>query len=327
MGTDVNPNVLIDQYHRVHDYLRISLTDKCNFRCLYCMPDENMQFWPQEKLMQTDEIIAIARLFVTLGVRKIRLTGGEPLVRKDASAIITALSALPVELTLTTNGVLLNQYLDTLLAAGVRSLNVSLDTLEREKFAVLTQRDQFERVWQNIQLLLKAGIHTKVNIVLMRGVNDVEINDFIELTRNLPLHIRFIEFMPFVSNAWNENKVVSYLEIIETVTKRFEIHKLGDGPNDTAKKYQVPGFAGTFAVISTVTELFCAGCNRMRLTADGKMKNCLFSKTETDLLTPFRNGADISPLIYESVWDKRPTRGVFDDQVMLTDRSMILIGG
>ncbi|MFZ4476733.1 MAG: GTP 3',8-cyclase MoaA, partial [Saprospiraceae bacterium] len=285
MGTDGLPNPLIDQYQRVHDYLRISLTDKCNFRCLYCMPDENMQFWPQERLMQTEEIIAIARLFVSLGVRKIRLTGGEPLVRKDAPAIITALGQLPIELTMTTNGVLLDQCLDVLVAAGVRSLNVSLDTLDREKFAVLTRRDQFERVWQNIQLLLQAGLHTKINVVLLRGVNDAEILDFVELTRYLPLHIRFIEFMPFVQNAWNENKVVPFQEILERITNQFEIEKLSDAPNDTAKKFRVAGFAGTFAVITTVSDLFCAGCNRMRLTADGKMKNCLFSNTETDLLT------------------------------------------
>jgi len=327
MGTDGLPNPLIDQYQRVHDYLRISLTDKCNFRCLYCMPDENMQFWPQERLMQTEEIIAIARLFVSLGVRKIRLTGGEPLVRKDAPAIITALAQLPIELTMTTNGVLLDQCLDVLVAAGVRSLNVSLDTLDREKFAVLTRRDQFERVWQNIQLLLQAGLHTKINVVLLRGVNDAEILDFVELTRYLPLHIRFIEFMPFVQNAWNENKVVPFQEILERITNQFEIEKLSDAPNDTAKKFKVAGFAGTFAVITTVSDLFCAGCNRMRLTADGKMKNCLFSNTETDLLTPFRQKEDITPLIFQSVWDKRPTRGTFDDTVMLTDRSMILIGG
>jgi cyclic pyranopterin phosphate synthase len=291
------------------------------------MPDENMQFWPQEKLMQAAEIEAIAKVFVGLGVRKIRLTGGEPLVRKDAATIIRAMGALPVELTLTTNGVLLDQYLDTLLSAGVRSLNISLDTLDREKFAVLTRRDQFQQVWDNIHRCLEAGLHTKINVVLMRGVNDVEINDFVALTEHLPLHIRFIEFMPFVSNAWNEQKVVSYAEVLERVSSKYSIEKLHDEFNDTAKKYQIPGFKGTFAVISTVTDLFCAGCNRMRLTADGKMKNCLFSKTETDLLTPFRQQEDIAPLIYQSVWDKRPTRGVFDDQVMLTDRSMILIGG
>jgi cyclic pyranopterin phosphate synthase len=249
------------------------------------------------------------------------------LVRKDAAAIIKSLSVLPVELTLTTNGVLLDQYLETLLSAGVRSLNISLDTLDREKFAVLTRRDQFQQVWDNIHRCLEAGLHTKINVVLMRGVNDVEINDFVALTEHLPLHIRFIEFMPFVSNAWNEQKVVSYAEVLERVSSTYSLEKLHDNFNDTAKKYQIPGFKGTFAVISTVTDLFCAGCNRMRLTADGKMKNCLFSKTETDLLTPFRQQEDITPLIYQSVWDKRPTRGVFDDQVMLTDRSMILIGG
>jgi len=324
---DNESGILIDQYSRVHDYLRISLTDKCNFRCLYCMPDENMQFWPQEKLMQADEIITIAGIFVGLGVKKIRLTGGEPLMRKDAQDIMLRLGALPIELTMTTNGVLVDRFLPTMQEIGMRSLNISLDTLQAEKFSFLSKRDMFGQVFSNIQLLAEKGFHVKVNVVLMKGINDDEILDFVELTRHWPLHIRFIEFMPFVNNAWNDDKVVTMAQIMEQVHQRFEVEKLQDDFHDTAKKFKVPGYAGTFAIISTVSEPFCAGCNRMRLTADGKMKNCLFSTTESDLLSPLRRGEDVTELIFRSVWEKRPMRGQFDDQVFMHDRSMILIGG
>lgn len=327
MGNENPFPPLVDRYERIHDYLRISLTDKCNFRCLYCMPEENMQFWPQEKLMQAHEIEQLARLFVDLGVRKIRLTGGEPLVRKDAPEIIRALSRLPVTLTLTSNGVLIHQCIDTLLEAGVRSLNISLDTLNRDKFALLTRRDQFQRVWSNIQLLLHHGFHVKLNAVLMAGVNEMEVLDFVELTRHLPLHVRFIEFMPFADNAWQSDKVVPLAWILDTLREKFALEKLEDDVHDTAKKYHIPGFAGTFAIISTVTEPFCGGCNRLRLTADGKIKNCLFSSTETDLLTPLRLGQPVAPLVYQSVLDKKPAHGDFYEQALYHPRSMILMGG
>jgi cyclic pyranopterin phosphate synthase len=327
MGTDGLGGVLVDRYLRVHDYLRISLTDNCNFRCLYCMPDEDMSFLPNDQLMQAEEILALGKLFVGLGVRKIRLTGGEPLVRKDARRIIRELSQLPIELTLTTNGVLMDQYLPCLQESGVTSLNISLDTLDAQKFYLLTRRDYFERVWRNIFLTMHAGMHTKVNVVLMQGVNDGEINDFVALTRDNPLHIRFIEFMPFVANDWSRNKVVPMEAILRTISSMFEIEKLGDGPNDTAKKFRVKGFVGTFAIISTVSEPFCSGCNRMRLTAAGKMRNCLFAASETDLLTPLRSGQDLVPIITQCVLEKRPARGQFDEGILLHDRSMIQIGG
>mgnify|MGYP003462461311 FL=1 len=189
-----------DSFGRVHDYLRISLTDACNFRCTYCMPDEEIQFKASAHLMQVDEIDAIAGMFVRMGVRKIRLTGGEPLVRKEAAEIIRVLSKYPVELTLTTNGYRAHEFIPVFKEAGIRSVNVSLDTLNPEKFFKITRRDHFRQVWDNIQLLVREGFHVKVNVVMMKGMNEEEIIDFVEWTKTQPVHIRFIEFMPFSGN-------------------------------------------------------------------------------------------------------------------------------
>lgn len=326
--------MITDRYNRIHDYLRISLTDNCNLRCFYCMPEEDYVFSPPAKLMQVDEIEAIAKIFVQHGVNKIRLTGGEPLVRKGADEIIRRLSKLPVKLTLTTNATRLHDFINVLKEANVHSLNISLDTLQPDKFNLITRRNQFDLVFNNINLLVKNDFHVKVNVVVMKGLNDNEINDFIEWTKDTSVHVRFIEFMPFDSNRWTSNKVFTWKEIIEVIERKYEITRLNDGIHDTAKKYMVPGHKGTFAVISTMSAPFCAGCNRMRLTADGKMKNCLFSETETDLLTVFRSGGDIVPLIYESIHFKEKELGgqfTKDFEKIHTEelhnRTMIAIGG
>ncbi|MBC7888687.1 MAG: GTP 3',8-cyclase MoaA [Ferruginibacter sp.] len=326
--------MMLDSFGRDHNYLRISLTDNCNLRCFYCMPEEDYEFTPASRLMQFDEIEAIAKIFVAEGVNKIRLTGGEPLVRKDADKIILSLSKLPVTLTLTTNGTRLHEYVEVLKQANIKSLNISLDTLQADKFLLLTRRDQFRQVYDNIHRLISNGFHVKVNVVAMKGMNDTEINDFIEWTKDTPVHVRFIEFMPFSGNKWTSNKVFTWQQILAVVKSKYPVVRLTDEKHDTAKKYTVPGHAGTFAVISTMTSPFCSGCNRMRLTADGKMKNCLFSKEETDLLTTFRNGDDIVPLIQQSIGSKaKELGGQFTadfEQVHaeeIHNRSMITIGG
>ncbi len=323
-----------DNFGRTHDYLRISLTDNCNLRCFYCMPEEDYAFTPASRLMQLHEIKSIAQAFVDEGVNKIRLTGGEPLVRKDAAKIILSLAQLPVKLTMTTNGVRLHEFLPVLEEANLKSLNISLDTLQVEKFQFLTRRDHFQRVVDNIHLLVESGFHVKVNMVVMKDLNDMEILDFIEWTKNTPIHVRFIEFMPFSGNQWSSNKVFTMHDILEKVATRYAYERLPAHKNDTAKAFQVLGYAGTFAIISTMTEHFCAGCNRMRLTADGKLKNCLFSKHETDILTPFRAGSDVVPLIHHCIQGKEKQLGgqlstdfeqlVFDS---IENRSMITIGG
>jgi cyclic pyranopterin phosphate synthase len=326
--------MITDRFNRVHNYLRISLTDNCNLRCFYCMPEEDYVFTPASQLMQVNEIETLAKIFVAEGVNKIRLTGGEPLVRKDAADIILALSKLPVQLTLTTNGTRIHEFVDVLEQANVRSLNISLDTLHAEKFQLVTRRNQFDIVTKNIQLLLHKNFHVKINVVVMNGLNDNEINDFIEWTKDTPVHVRFIEFMPFSGNRWTSNKLFTMQQILEVIGKKYSYIRLEDEKNDTAKKYSIPGHAGTFAVISTMSANFCGDCNRMRLTADGKMKNCLFSKDETDLLTALRNGKEIVPLIQQSIRSKAKELGgqfTTDFEHLhaedIHNRSMITIGG
>jgi cyclic pyranopterin phosphate synthase len=326
--------MLKDNFGRAHDYLRISLTDVCNFRCQYCIPDENTSFMPSSKLMSAEEIVVIAREFVKLGVKKIRLTGGEPLVRKDFAKIIEALSKFPIELTLTTNGLRTNEFIDFFKKAGIKSINVSLDTLDKDQFFSITKRNVFDKVWNNIQQLIDEGFHVKVNTVVMRGINETEIIDFIEWTKNQAVHVRFIEFMPFDKNQWNTKKMFSYQEILDIAATKYSFIRMKDGFNETAKKFKPLGHEGTFAVISTMSEPFCASCNRLRLTADGKMKNCLFSKGEADILNVLRNSEDIMPIIKQCVASKAEALGgqfqgdyTKIDATKIENRSMISIGG
>lgn len=322
-----------DGFNRVHDYLRISLTDNCNLRCFYCMPEEDYDFTPATRLMQPDEIMTIAKQFVEMGVNKIRLTGGEPLVRKDVGKIIQDLASLPVRLTLTTNGTRLHQFADLLKDAGVTSLNISLDTLDQDRFLLLTRRNQFSQVMENIQLMVTKGFTVKVNMVVMKGINHEEILQFVEWTRNEPVHVRFIEFMPFSGNHWKEERVFTWQQMMEQISLQYDLMPIEKANHDTARQYKIMGHAGSIAVIATMSAPFCSDCNRMRLTADGKMKNCLFSRTETDLLTPFRRGEDIRPLIHGSIAEKKKALGgqftdlEHVDAEQIINRSMITIGG
>lgn len=323
-----------DRYDRVHDYLRISLTDNCNLRCFYCMPEEEYDFTPASRLMQEDEIVTLAKIFVEQGVKKIRLTGGEPLVRKDAGKIISSLSKLSVQLFMTTNGTRIHLFLEELKAANITTINISLDTLQPEKFMLITKRNLFHQVRSNIELLLHHHFDVKINMVVMRGFNDDEINDFIEWTAHNPVQVRFIEFMPFSGNRWISNKVFPMKEILSVINKNYNFLPLQTHKNDIAKHFMIPGHAGSFAVISTMSAPFCNECNRIRLTADGRMKNCLFSKSETDLLSALRNGEDLVTLIHNNIQTKeKELGGQFTSNMQAIDagaienRSMITIGG
>ena len=326
---------LIDTFGRKHDYLRISLTEKCNLRCTYCMPAEGIQLRDKSIFMQSDEIIAIAKEFVALGIKKIRLTGGEPLVKKGIDFILAELGKLPVELSLTTNAILIDKYIDDIQNAGVTSINVSLDSLKQNRTIAISRRDYHNRILSNIQLLIDRDFEVKVNVVLMRGVNDDEIIDFIEWSRNEKVEIRFIEFMPFDGNNWNKEQTVSYQEILDVAISQYsdiEIEKIQDNPNDTTRHYKVAGAKGTFGIISTVTNPFCDTCSRIRLTADGKIKNCLFSNDEVDLLSAHRNEESLTALIQSSILAKKKGLGGMKDfsQQELDNyenRSMIAIGG
>lgn len=330
-------NILIDSFKRKHTYLRISLIERCNLKCTYCMPEEGIPLSPRNHLMSYEEIFTIAKTFVKHGVTKIRLTGGEPLIRKDIHVILKKLSSLGVELSITTNAVLVHKYIDALKEFGIKSINVSLDTLNREKFSQITRRNEFERVYQNILLLIREGFQVKINSVLIKDFNEDEIIDFIELTKKHLITIRFIEFMPFNGNKWDMSKLVSYAQVMDRVHAKYSkelIQRLQDAPNDTSKNYKVMGYQGSFSVISSVTNPFCDSCNRIRLTANGRLKNCLFSDGEEDLLTPLRNGKEIEPIIFKLIQGKKKIRNGMETIESFQEpeshnqnRSMIAIGG
>ena len=330
-----NPQHIADKYDRVHDYLRISLTERCNLRCFYCMPEEGIELRDKAEFMSAEELIEIAKTFVSLGVKKIRLTGGEPLIKKDAEFILRELGKLPVELTLTTNAVNVDRFIGVMKDAGIKSINVSLDSLKEERFNAISRRNYFKKITDNIDLLIENNFHVKLNVVVIRGTNEDEIIDFIKWTINTPIHVRFIEFMPFDGNKWNWDKKVSFKEIINHAESHFgkdKIIPLKDQPNRTSRCFKLSESKGTFGIISSVTNPFCDTCNRIRLTADGKIKNCLFSNDEIDLLKLHREGKSIVPAILQSIQSKHKERGgngEFNDEMAsgLKNRSMTTIGG
>ncbi len=325
---------LIDRHGREHNYLRISLTDHCNLRCFYCMPEEGIEFQEKSSYLTKNEIIDVAKTFVNLGVDKIRITGGEPLVRKHADEILRELAELPIELAITTNGILLDKFLPLFKEIGLTNINVSLDSLDEEKNLIITKRDYYQKIRENIALLLEQGITPKLNVVVMRGINQNEIIDFIELTKESNLDVRFLEFMPFNGNKWKLEKCFSYKEILAEISNHFgdSMYKIEDSFNSTSKNYKVTGYQGSFGIISSITNPFCEGCNRIRLTADGKLKNCLFSTEEFDILAALREGSDIIPIIENCLSNKKAVRAgiqTTNDNIPTFEqnRSMISIGG
>jgi cyclic pyranopterin phosphate synthase len=301
------------------------------------MPANGIVLSPKASLMTADEIHAIAQTFVNNGVDKIRLTGGEPLLRKDFPEIIAQLASLKTEISITTNGILIDKHIAVLKQFNIKKINLSLDTMIPSKFQTITLRNQFEKVIDNLYLLLNNEFKIKVNVVLIKGFNDNEIIDFINLSRYLPISIRFIEFMPFAGNEWDKSKMVSQNEILDIVKTRFapsEIEKLDDDKNFTSRQFKIKNYLGSFGIISSITNPFCDGCNRIRLTANGKIKNCLFSNSETDLLTPYRNGESLEDLIAFAIKNKNKIRAGMstiedmNNPVFHQDnRSMIAIGG
>lgn len=328
-------NTIIDKFGRVHDYLRISLTERCNLRCFYCMPEEGVKLRDKANFMTTEETIAIAKTFVGLGIKKIRLTGGEPLIKRDVEHLLRELGEFPVELAITTNAVLVDKYIDLFREVGIKSVNVSLDSLVEDSFNKISKRNYFKRIKSNIDLLIEQNFNVKVNAVIIKGVNEHEIPDFIKWTQHKNVHVRFIEFMPFDGNQWEWDKKVSFKQILQITESEFGENgflKIEDKKNDTARNFRLINGKGTFGIISSITNPFCDTCNRIRLTADGKIKNCLFSESEIDLLTAYRKNKNIETLIRESIFDKHKERGgtkAFNDDFVknMKNRSMISIGG
>ena len=330
--------LLTDRFERQHTYLRIGLTERCNLRCVYCMPAAGIPVQPKSAYLTAGEIERLARLFVDEGVTKVRLTGGEPLVRKDAVSIIEGIGALPgIEaLALTTNALLLEERLPALKAAGLTHLNISLDTLHAERFRTLTRRDGLEQVLSAIEGALALGYGTperplKINAVVLRGVNDDELADFVAWTRDVPLEVRFIEYMPFDGNGWEGGELVSLAEMREAIEAvHGPLEALPGQPEDTAATFRVPGYEGTVGFIASMTVPFCAGCNRLRITADGSFKVCLFGPNEISLRDRMREGAsdgDLRGLIGAAVQGKKAAHAGMDVLAATKNRPMITIGG
>jgi len=323
-----------DRFGRNIHYLRISLTDHCNLRCLYCMP-EDQTFLPNAELMQDDEIIQLLQLFTSLGFDKIRLTGGEPTVRAHIVDLVQEMAATPgvKSLSMTTNGVLLGKLAAPLKEAGLQRVNISLDTLDPGRFKSLTRWGKFEDVWAGIRAAEEAGLTPlKLNSVVVRGHNLDDVVPMANLTYEHNWQVRFIEMMPFAGQTdFQTNLVVSDAEILEMVSTKLDKpellnHGILDGE---ARLYRLPGAQGTLGFISSVTNPFCAGCTRARLTSDGKLRLCLLKEKEVDLLTPLRAGAsieDLRALILDGIWWKPWGHGLAQGEIA-TNRTMSQIGG
>lgn len=357
---------LQDTYNRQHTYLRISLTERCNLRCQYCMPPEGVPLQPSSALLSTLEIYKLVRIFASMGVNKIRLTGGEPLLRADLVDIVSHISSNYPDIEsvgMTTNGITLSRHLPSLVDAGLTHVNVSLDTLHEEKFVEITRRKGLQKVLKSIRSaceLLPAGTgKVKVNCVVMKGFNECELRNFIMLSKDFPLDVRFIEWMPFNDNGWSANRFMSYPSMLSRIStdeteddteplfhKRphplrdqsyippIQLERLMDSPNDTTKWYTVPGHLGRVGFITSMSEQFCSSCNRIRLTADGKLKVCLFGSEEVSLRDALRGGVsndDLELLIGAAVMRKKFALGGHGDmhgiKMANSNRPMTLIGG
>lgn len=323
---------LVDGYGRVHRDLRISVTDRCNFRCTYCMPADGMVWHPRDELLTFEELTRIATVCVErFGFDSIRLTGGEPTVRARLPVLVEQLAPLGVDLSLTTNGATLGALAADLRAAGLDRINVSLDSLRPDRFAAVTRRDELPAVLDGIRAAVAAGFApVKVNVVVVRGVNDDEIVDFARFGRDEGVTVRFIEFMPLdADERWSHEQVVPSAEIVAAIDAAFPTEALHRG-SDPAERHRYLDGCGEFGVIGTVTEPFCTTCDRVRLTADGQLRACLFSTDETDLRALLRSGGtddDLAAALATTVAGKWAGHGISNVTFTRPTRSMSEIGG
>ena len=324
---------LVDPFGRTIRDLRISVTDRCNFRCTYCMPEEGMQWMPRSEILTFEEIERVARLFVErFGVDGIRLTGGEPTVRAHLPVLVAKLSRLGVDMALTTNGATFRNLAHELREAGLRRVNISLDTLDRAKFEQMTRRDELPAVLDGIDAAIEAGFDpVKINAVVQRGVNDDEIVPLARFGRERGVEIRFIEFMPLdADRAWSEGAVLTGAEVRALIERGHPLREREREPSATARVFDFADGRGQIGFINPVSEPFCADCNRLRLTAEGKLRTCLFSVHETDLREPLRDGAgddEIAAVIRDAVWRKELKHHVGEPGFRPPPRSMSAIGG
>jgi cyclic pyranopterin phosphate synthase len=325
---------LVDRYGRVHNDLRISVTDRCNLRCVYCMPEEGLSFLPRHELLTFDEITRLAEVAKSLGVSALRITGGEPLVRKGLPSLVARLSAVGFDdLAMTTNGTDLARVAGELVSAGLRRVNVSCDSLRPERFAAIRRRGNLDVVLNAMGVAERAGLTPlKVNVVLLRGQNDDEILDFASFARATGRIVRFIEFMPLdAQGEWDRSQLVPGREVLERISDVWPLEPLsGPGGTAPAERFRFADGEGEIGLISSVSEPFCGTCNRLRVTADGALRNCLFSDDERTVRDLLRNGgsdADLSLLFRQAVWAKFPGHGINEPGFLSPARSMSMIGG
>ncbi len=325
---------LVDRFGRVHDDLRLSVTDRCNLRCVYCMPNEGMTFRPRAEILSFEEIIRVARVARNLGVKSVRLTGGEPLVRRGICELVGRVASLGFDdVALTTNGMLLAPIAGALADAGLRRVNVSCDSLRPERFAAIRRRGTLQIVLDAMAAAEAAGMSPlKVNVVLMRGRNDDEILDFAAFARDTGRVVRFIEYMPLdAEGAWDRAQLVPGREVLERICAIWPMEPVRQpGDPSPADRYRFADGRGEIGVISTVSEPFCGTCNRLRLTADGAIRNCLFSDAEHPVRELLRDGGsdeELEMLLRRAVWGKLPGHGINEPGFLRPRRSMSMIGG
>jgi cyclic pyranopterin phosphate synthase len=326
---------LIDSWGREIRSLRVSVTDRCNFRCRYCMPAEGLPWLPKAEVLRFEEIHRLVRLMAAMGVCEVRLTGGEPLVRRDLPELVALLAATPgvEDLSLTTNGVLLDRLTRPLVAAGLRRVNVSLDSLSHTRFAEITRRDALDRVLRGLEVAESYPElrPIKINSVAIRGFSETEVPALAELARRKPYVVRFLEFMPLdADERWDADEVLSGAEIRAIVDERWPLVEIPAGPSSTSRRFRFADGAGEIGFVSPVTEPFCSSCDRIRLTADGRLRTCLFSRREWDLRGPMRDGADdreLRELIREAVAHKELKHRINEPGFVRASRTMSQIGG
>jgi cyclic pyranopterin phosphate synthase len=326
---------LVDGWGRAIKSVRVSVTDRCNFRCKYCMPAEGLEWLERTEVLSFEEIERLVRILAAMGVEEVRLTGGEPLVRRDLPELVRRLAVLPGvnDLSLTTNGILLDKLAGPLVEAGLNRFNVSLDSLSHVRFAEITRRDALDRVLAGLEELERypQAAPIKINCVAMRGFTEVEVPALAELARRKPYVVRFIEFMPLDADAsWRNEEVLTGAEIRAIVEERWPLEEIPAKPGSTSRRFRFADGAGELGFIDPVSEPFCSSCDRIRLTADGQLRTCLFSRREWPLKEPLRAGAsddEIAALIREAILHKELKHRINEDGFLPASRSMSQIGG
>ena len=324
---------LLDGHGRRIGDLRVSVTDRCNFRCQYCMPAEGLPWLERDDVLHFEEIERLVALLASMGVTDVRLTGGEPLVRRDFPTLVGMLAPLVEDLSITTNGYLLERDAEALVRAGATRFNVSIDSLQRDRFFEMTRRDALPRVLRGLEVLASfpEAHPIKVNAVAMRGFTEDEVLPFAHFAREHPYEVRFIEFMPLdADHAWTPDSVLPGADIRAIIEQRWPLEPVEREPHATARVYRFADGHGSIGFINPVSEPFCGDCNRIRLTADGRLRTCLFSLNETDLRAPLRAGADdaeLEQIVRDAVWRKELKHHVNEPGFVQPLRTMSAIGG